>query len=62
MGRLTLQKKIKAIRIDSIVLEILILVLGSGLILAAGLALIVQMEEDLIALELTAKIAASARP
>ena len=47
----------KTIRINWIVLEILVAVVGSGIMLWAALAMIVQMDEDLIALELTTQLA-----
>lgn len=58
IGWLHLQN-MKATRINWIILEILVLVVGSGLILWAALGMIAQMDEDMIALEVTAELAGS---
>jgi hypothetical protein len=46
----------KAIRGDSIVVEILVLLVGSGLMLSAALGMIIRMDEDMVALESTAHL------
>jgi hypothetical protein len=52
----------KAVRVDFKVLQTLVLVVGAGLILAMTLGTIVQMDEDLIAVELHANMVGPAGP
>jgi|HubBroStandDraft_4_1064222.scaffolds.fasta_scaffold753676_1 hypothetical protein len=52
----------KAVRVDFTVLQTLVLVVGAGLILSTTLGTIVQMDEDLIAVELHAHMVGPAGP
>jgi hypothetical protein len=60
--RPNLRRNMKAIRGNWIVVEILVLLVGSGLMLSAVLGMIIQMDEDMIALESTAHLIGSGRP
>jgi hypothetical protein len=56
------KRNMQAVRVDFTVLQTLVLVVGAGLILSTTLGTIVQMDEDLIAVELHAHIVGPAGP
>jgi hypothetical protein len=56
------KRNMKAVRVDFTVLQTLVLMVGAGLILLTTLGTIVQMDQDLIAVELHAHVVGPAGP